>query len=55
MAPRQTCNHARAKFRGIQKLGQLPPVELWHCPTCKSTVSVSPTSRIARRKPVAAA
>jgi len=55
MAHRQTCSHERLKFRGVQKLGQLAPVELWHCPACKSTVSVRPASRTASRRPVAAA
>ncbi|MFH1732891.1 MAG: hypothetical protein ABIF82_14735 [Planctomycetota bacterium] len=39
MAPRETCRHTRARFHGVQRLGKLPPVELWHCPVCKSTVS----------------
>ena len=39
MAPREVCAHARARFHSIQRLGTLPPVELWHCPACKSTVS----------------
>ncbi len=39
MAPRQVCRHERARFHSVQRLGKLPPVELWHCPACKSTVS----------------
>ncbi len=39
MAPRQICAHERARFHSVQQLGKLPPVELWHCPTCRSTVS----------------
>jgi hypothetical protein len=39
MAPREVCTHERARFHSVQKLGKLPPVELWHCPTCKSTLS----------------
>ena len=39
MAPRQVCNHERARFHGVQRLGKLPPVELWQCPVCKSTIS----------------
>ena len=39
MAPRQVCKHERARFHGVQRLGKLPPVELWRCPSCKSTVS----------------
>ena len=39
MAPRQKCRHERARFYGVQRLGKLPPVELWQCPACKSTVS----------------
>ena len=40
MAPRETCTHQRARFHSVQRLGTLPPVELWHCPACRSTVSV---------------
>ncbi len=39
MAPREKCTHERARFHSVQRLGNLPPVELWQCPTCKSTVS----------------
>jgi hypothetical protein len=39
MAPRQVCKHERARFLGVQRLGKLPPVALWQCPSCKSTVS----------------
>ena len=39
MAPRQLCHHERARFLGVQRLGKLPPVELWQYPACKSTVS----------------
>ena len=39
MAPREMCSHERARFHSIQRLGTLPPVELWHCPACKSTLS----------------
>ena len=39
MAPRQLCGHERARFQGVQRLGRLQPVELWHCPACKSTIS----------------
>ena len=39
MAPRQVCAHSRARFHSVQRLGRLPPVELWHCPACKSTLS----------------
>ena len=39
MAPRQLCKHKGAQFLGVQRLGKLPPVELWQCPSCKSTVS----------------
>ena len=53
MAPRQACNHERAHFHSIQRLGKLPPVELWHCPSCKSTVSAQAVHKAA--KPVAAA
>jgi len=53
MAPRQVCKHVRARFHGVQRLGKLPPVELWHCPACKSTVSAESIRK--RPKPVAAA
>ena len=39
MAPRGMCKHERARFYAVQRLGKLPAVELWRCPTCKSTVS----------------
>jgi len=39
MAPRQSCSHEHAQFHSVQRLGTLPPVELWHCPDCKSTIS----------------
>ncbi|MFH1730040.1 MAG: hypothetical protein ABIF82_00135 [Planctomycetota bacterium] len=39
MAPRQICKHERARFYAVQRLGKQPPVELWQCPACKSTVS----------------
>ena len=53
MAPRQVCKHERARFHGVQRLGTLPPVEVWHCPSCKSTVSAESLGKV--RKPVAAA
>ena len=53
MAPRQVCSHERAQFHSIQRLGKLPPVELWHCPTCRSTLAAETWGRTS--KPVAAA
>jgi len=53
MAPRESCKHEHARFHGVQRLGKLLPVELWHCPTCGSTVSAETVRR--GRKPVAAA
>ncbi|MFH1730045.1 MAG: hypothetical protein ABIF82_00160 [Planctomycetota bacterium] len=53
MAPRQTCRHERARFHSVQRLGKQPPVELWQCPVCKSTVSAESIGKV--RKPVAAA
>ena len=53
MAPRQGCSHEHAVFHSVQRLGRLPPVELWHCPTCKSTLSTQSVHRVDR--PVAAA
>ena len=53
MAPRQGCSHPRVIPHGVQRLGRLPPVELWHCPACKSTLSAETLTRAG--KPVAAA
>jgi len=53
MVRRYACNHERARFYSVQQLGKLPPVELWHCPTCKSTISVEGVRR-ARDRQVAA-
>ena len=59
MAPRQLCTHERARFHSVQRLGRLPPVELWHCPACnrndaaQSTVAAESIGRTPR--PVAAA
>jgi len=39
MAPRQPCKHERLRFLGIQRLGKLPPIELWQCSACKNTVA----------------
>jgi len=36
----------------VQQLGKLPPVELWHCPVCKSTISAQ---AVAKAKKEAAA
>jgi len=52
MAPRQLCTHEGARFHSVQRLGRLPPVELWHCPACKSTVAAESVGRT--RQPVAA-
>ncbi len=52
VSPRHICKHDRARFHGVQRLGKLPPVELWHCPACKSTVSAESLGK--RRKPAAA-
>lgn len=52
MAPRERCRHDRARFHGVQRLGKQPPVELWHCPTCKGTLSAESIGK--RRKQVAA-
>ena len=53
MAPRQACKHERARFYAVQRLGTLPPVELWRCPTCRSTVSAETLRKT--RKQIAAA
>jgi len=52
MAPRQVCKHKRARFHGVQRLGKQQPVELWHCPACKSTLSAESLGK--RRRQVAA-
>ena len=53
VAPRQVCKHQRARFHSIQRLGKQPPVELWHCPACKSTISAQALGKV--RKEIAAA
>jgi len=53
MAPRLACEHEKARFLSFQRLGKLPPVGLWHCPECGSTVSDGRARR--KRSPVAAA
>ena len=54
MAPREGCKHERAKFHSVQRLGMQPPVELWHCPVCKTTLAKQ-TLEAGMKKPVAAA
>ena len=39
MAPQAVCTHDRARFHSVQRLGKAPPLELWHCPACKSTLA----------------
>ena len=51
MAPRQVCKHERAELYSVQRLGRLPPVELWRCPECRSTFSAESLNK--RRKTVA--
>jgi hypothetical protein len=46
------CTHEHARFHSVQRLGRLPPIELWHCPTCRSTVTVDSIGRT--RRPAAA-
>ena len=53
MAPRQHCQHERARFHSVQKLGKLPAIELWHCPACKTTLSAASLRKA--RKDIAAA
>ena len=53
MAPTTLCTHERARFHSVQRLGRLPPVELWQCPSCKSTVAAETLRGVT--KPVAAA
>ena len=48
MAPRQMCSHERARFHSVQRLGRRPPVELWHCPACKSTIAAESIGRTPR-------
>ena len=52
MAPRHVCKHRRARFHSVQKLGHFEAVELWHCPTCKSTLSAETVQE--SRRPTAA-
>ena len=49
MKAQRECLHLTARFHSIQRLGSLPPVELWYCPLCKSTISIE-SVREARRK-----
>ena len=49
MAPRTTCTHERARFHSMQRLGKLPPIELWHCPACKTTLSAQGLGKSDRR------
>ena len=49
MAPRRICKHERARFHSIQRLGNQPPVELWHCPSCNSTIAVETVRRASAR------
>ncbi|MFO7900747.1 MAG: hypothetical protein R6V58_17010 [Planctomycetota bacterium] len=53
MSPREHCTHDNARFHSIQRLGTLPPVELWHCPDCNSTFSAQTLEK--ESKSVAAA
>jgi len=53
IAQMASCRHERAKFFTVQRLGAQPPIELWHCPTCKTTLSVDGV-RAARKRPAAA-
>ena len=53
MTSRQICHHERARFYSVQQLGNFPPVELWHCPMCKSTISVDGVRNV-RKRPAAA-
>ncbi len=36
---RNECDHRDARFHSVQRLGPLPPVELWQCPHCRSTLA----------------
>ncbi len=39
MTQTSECEHRRARFHSVQRLGPLPPIELWQCPDCKSTLA----------------
>ena len=52
MAAREVCKHKHAEFYAVQRLGKLPPVELWRCPTCRSTVSAE---TLGKKRKIAAA
>ena len=43
------CHHEKARFYAVQQLGRLEPVELWHCPDCRSTISVDGVRQAAKR------
>jgi hypothetical protein len=45
MTRKPICLHERARFHSVQRLGSGPAVELWHCPTCQSTVAVDSIRR----------
>jgi uncharacterized protein YlaI len=34
------CQHLNARFHSLQRLGEHPPVELWYCPNCKTTIAI---------------
>jgi len=52
MAPRGLCRHESARFHSIQRLGKQAPIELWHCPACRSTIAAETLGR--KRTTVAA-
>ncbi len=39
MMQTKECDHRRSRFHSVQRLGRMPPVELWQCPDCKSTLA----------------
>lgn len=53
MTYRRDCHHRRARVHSIQQLGGLRPVELWHCPDCKSTISLEGLRAAHERLPAA--
>ena len=53
MTTRTGCTHERARFYSVQRLGNQPPIGLWHCVACKSTVAVQAVP--GSRHPVGAA
>lgn len=46
-----TCDHTRARFHAVQKLGKLPSVVLYNCPDCRTTISEQTLEKIRAGQP----